>query len=216
MLHPLVSLWRPTCRVTFYDRGIGAAFGGGDWMDEALPPLSVKRSFRTSDEAVGYLRYWIADPSASAELRWLLKKSSPAPLAGATAERWMHSLASLIQQGVVMVVEESARKARPARLSPAPAAGAAAAAAALSALPPLASVPAVVVAAPLLPLVEDVRIEGAEVLPEIEQSLAQVQATIDQIDAAAANVEPAPNKVPDITTAMQAAVAKAQQSIDDA
>lgn len=213
MLHPLLSLWRHSCRATFYDQGVGGAAFGSDLGHGLLPPLGVKRWFRSADEAVAYLRYWSGDPAAQAELRWLLKKCAPAPLAGATADRWMHALAGLLISGTVVVVEETARRAMPGRLAAAPAASAAAT---LATLPPLSSVPAVAPPPNVLPAVEEARIEGAEVLPELDQSLAQVNATMGQVDTASASVAPAPDKVPDIGTAMQDAAQRAQQAIDGA
>jgi hypothetical protein len=219
MLHPLVSLWRHSCRVTFYDQGIGGrGVDADDLSGSVLPPLGVRRDFNSAEEAVSYLRFWAAEPAASAELRWLLKKCSPSGSAGGPGERWLNSLASLLMQGTVAIVEETARRATPARIGVASTGSAtpAATAAALAAMPALASVPAIVPPPNLLPLVEDVRIEGAEVLPELNQSLDQVTATIGKIEAASADVQPAPNKVPDITEAMKAAADRAQQSLDGA
>ncbi|MBC5764506.1 hypothetical protein [Ramlibacter albus] len=239
MLHPLLSLWRSTCRATFYDRGVdGRTLAAEQWSD-MLPPLGTRRTFRHTDEAVGYLRYWAGDMSASNELGWLLKRCSPTSSVLAAPEHWVHALGGLLVSGAVAVVEESVRSARPARIVPAPAGAAAAAAAAaaataagaspaaaaaaaaaaaspLAALPALASVPAVPRAEDLLPALEDARIEGAEVLPELDQSLAQVNATMGQVDTAAASVAPAPDKVPGIGTAMSDAAAAAQKAIDEA
>ena len=214
MLHPLLSLWRHSCRATFYDQGVaGSPSYANDASPAMLPPLGVKRSFRNADEAAGYLRYWSGDPSAQAELRWLLKRCSPTPMAGAAIDRWLHALGGLMLSGVVVVVEESSRRAMPSRLAPAPSAGAAAT---LATLPPLSSVPAVPAPENLLPLVEEVRIEGAVVLPELDQSMEQLTVTMAQVDNASATVDPAPNKVPDITEAMAAAAASAQQAINGA
>lgn len=214
MLHPLLSLWRHSCRATFYDQGVGGTPAhGGDLAHGLLPPLGTKRWFRSADEAVAYLRYWSGDPSAQSELRWLLKKCAPAPLAGATVDRWMHALAGLLLTGTVVVVEESARRSMPGRLVAAPTASAAAT---LATLPPLSSVPAVAPPPNVLPAVEEARIESAEVLPELDQSLEQVNATMGQVDSASASVAPAPDKVPDISTAMQEAAQRAQQAIDGA
>jgi hypothetical protein len=214
MLHPLLSLWRHSCRATFYDQGVGGASAhGADLAHGLLPPLGTKRWFRSADEAMAYLRYWSGDPSAQAELRWLLKKCASAPQAGATVDRWMHSLAGLLLSGTVVVVEESARRSMPGRLVAAPAASAAAT---LAALPPLSSVPAVAPPPNVLPAVEEARIESAEVLPELDQSLEQVNATMGQVDTASASVAPAPDKVPEIGTAMQEAAQRAQQAIDGA
>ena len=51
-------------------------------------------------------------------------------------------------------------------------------------------------------LLEEVQIEGAEVLPEIEQSLEQVDITIGEINLAPVSLEPTPSKVPAISEKM--------------
>lgn len=66
-----------------------------------------------------------------------------------------------------------------------------------------ASVPAAVPEEPLLPLLEEVQIEGAEVLPEIMQTMEQIDLTMASIDLASVSLEPAPSGVPAIGTAMQ-------------
>ena len=60
-------------------------------------------------------------------------------------------------------------------------------------------------APPLLPLLEEVQIEGAEVLPEIMQTLEQIDLVMGSIDTATVSLEPAPSGVPKITSAMQQA-----------
>lgn len=61
-------------------------------------------------------------------------------------------------------------------------------------------------AAPLLlPLLEEVQIEGAAVLPEIMQTLEQIDLTMARIDLANVSLEPAPSGVPAIGSAMQQA-----------
>jgi hypothetical protein len=216
MLHPLLSLWRNTSRATFYDRGMDARSAGSvDPWSDMLPPLGVRRGFRHTDEAADYLRFWMGDPSAQAELRWLLKRASPAAIASAGPERWVHALAGLLVTGSVAVVEEAARRAMPGRLGLAPGA-ATASAAALAAMPALAAAPVVPRVEDLLPALEDIRVEGAVVLPELDQSLAQVTATMGELDTAAASVAPAPEKVPEIGTVMTGVADQIQQSIDAA
>ncbi len=55
---------------------------------------------------------------------------------------------------------------------------------------------------PLLPLLEALQIEGAEVLPEIMQTLEQIDVTITSIGSASVSLVPAPSKIPAIGTAM--------------
>jgi hypothetical protein len=67
---------------------------------------------------------------------------------------------------------------------------------------------------PLLPVLEEVQMEGAEVLPEIEQSLEQVDITIGEIKVAPVSLEPTPSKVPAIGTAMTEAGADVTSTLD--
>ena len=60
-------------------------------------------------------------------------------------------------------------------------------------------------APPLLPLLEEVQIEGAEVMPEIMQTLEQIDLTMAKIDLANVSLEPTPSGVPAIGSAMQRA-----------
>ena len=78
----------------------------------------------------------------------------------------------------------------------------AAAASVLAAMPVLSNVPVVPQLPPLLDVLEDVQIEGADVLPEVDQSLAQISITLDSMQSAEGSIQPAPNKVPDVKTAM--------------
>jgi hypothetical protein len=72
--------------------------------------------------------------------------------------------------------------------------------------------PAVV---PLLPTLETVQIEGAEVLPEVDQTLEQIDVAIGTMDKASVSLAPAPTKVPLITTAMTDASGAVTKTIDE-
>ncbi len=54
----------------------------------------------------------------------------------------------------------------------------------------------------MLPVLEEVQMEGAEVLPEIEQALDNIESTMGNVDTASVSLTPAPSKVPEIQTAM--------------
>jgi hypothetical protein len=177
--------------------------------------MVLRRSFRTTSEAVQYLRYWAADPGARAELRWLAGKTGSALAHGQKQDAWVETLAGKLMTGAVLVLEESARRAQPGRLVAAPSAGAATPAA-LSALPALSAVPQPPVPVNLLPALEEVRIEGAEVLPELDQTVEQVQASIASVESASLSLEPAPSKVADIQSAMTGAATASGQAIDSA
>ena len=112
MLQPLISLWRHHARVTFYD-----ALSSKDAAESDLSgltfgsPIGVRRHFFHADEAMAYLRYWMGDPGAVSELRWLLHKTGPA-LSGARGgpEQWLQVLANRMQSGSLVAVEETAKR----------------------------------------------------------------------------------------------------------
>jgi hypothetical protein len=58
---------------------------------------------------------------------------------------------------------------------------------------------------PLLPALEEVQMEGAEVLPEIEESLDNINSSLGSVDTASVSMTPAPSKVPEIQTSMTSA-----------
>ncbi|HEX8609692.1 MAG TPA: hypothetical protein VF800_00180 [Telluria sp.] len=212
MLHPLCSLWRHNCRVTFYEPGGQARFAAPDRVSQHAI-AGAPRSFVGNDDAYHYLRHWMGEPAARAELAWLLQRSGPSlSSAHAGDDGWLHALARRIAGGAVLVLEELNRQAMPGRLVAAGAAGAAAVAA-LDALPSLAALPKVPVVVPLLPVLEELRIEGAEVLPELDQSLAEVKLSIAKFSGASLSLDPAPDKVAQIAAAMKAAADEAQTTL---
>jgi len=213
MLHPLASLWRHAVRVTFFESGqAGHALFRGEGMGQPHAAGS-RRRFSSADVAYNYLRYWMGEPAARAELKWILQRSGPS-LASAHAgvDGWLHALAARLVAGAVVVLEENSRFAMPGRLV-APSTDAAAAAA-VDALPPLSEAPAAPVETDLLPALEDVRIEGAEVLPELNQSLAQVESAAASVGAASLSLDPAPSKVAEIQGAIADASGGASAALD--
>ena len=97
------------------------------------------------------------------------------------------------------------------RLSAPPSASAASA---LAGMPALTDVPVVPQLPPLLDVLEDVQIEGAEVLPEVQQSLEQISATLGSVQEASGSMAPAPSKVPDVKTAMDSTSADVTSILD--
>jgi hypothetical protein len=97
------------------------------------------------------------------------------------------------------------------RLSVPPSAGSVSA---LAGLPALSDVPVVPQLPPLLDVLEDVQIEGAEVLPEVKQSLAQISTTLGSVKSASGSMAPAPDKVPGVKTAMDSTSADITQALD--
>jgi hypothetical protein len=76
-------------------------------------------------------------------------------------------------------------------------------------------VPPVVPPAEVLPLLEKVQIEGAEVLPEVLQTLEQIDVSLGSLDLASVSLEPTPSAVPSISDAMTEASASVTTTIDD-
>ena len=68
---------------------------------------------------------------------------------------------------------------------------------------------------PLLPVVEEVQIEGAEVLPEIDQTLEQIELTMASIAEVTVSLEPVPLKVPLIQKSMNDASAAVDKTLGD-
>ena len=131
---------------------------------------------------------------------------------GALARVEAHLLKS---QRSDMTYELPGRSFPPGRLYVAPTSSAASAAAsALADLAPLSDVPVVAALPPLLAVLEDVQIEGAEVLPEVDQSLEQIGVTLDSVEAASASLEPTPSKVPEIQSAMETTSADVTAMLD--
>lgn len=85
---------------------------------------------------------------------------------------------------------------------------------ALAGMPALSDMPVVPTLPPLLDVLEDVQIEGAEVLPEVEQSLAQISDTLASVQGASGSMAPVPIKVPDVKTAMDSTSADINQALD--
>ncbi|WP_295503350.1 hypothetical protein [Limnohabitans sp. Rim8] len=81
-------------------------------------------------------------------------------------------------------------------------------------MPALSDVPVVPTLPPLLDVLEDVQIEGAEVLPEVQQSLDQISNTLGSVQGASSSMAPTPNKVPDVKTAMDSTSAEITQALD--
>ncbi|GAB2870429.1 hypothetical protein GCM10027277_44670 [Pseudoduganella ginsengisoli] len=215
MLHPLASLWRHSGRVTFYESG--GAFGQSlfqEHMGRFGHAAGARRRFKSADEAYAYLRFWMGEPAARAELQWVLQRSGPSlATARAGVDGWLHALAGRLVNGAVIVYEEMSRQATPGRLV-APSTASAMSAAAVADLPVLAALPPTVpVVENLLPALEDIRIEGAEVLPELNQSLDQVQAAIGTVSEASLSLDPAPSKVAAIQSEITAAASKASSTL---
>ena len=212
MLQPLISLWRHHARVTFYD-----ALSSKDAAESDLSgltfgsPIGVRRHFFHADEAMAYLRYWMGDPGAVSELRWLLHKTGPA-LSGARGgpEQWLQVLANRMQSGSLVAVEETAKRQFLGKMV---ATSAASGLSSLTSLADLANLTSIPVPSMLMPDLTSLQIEGAQVLPEVEQAMEQIQVALSEVSDFSISLSPAPSKVLDIQSAMTKAGSDAQAKL---
>ncbi|MDB5872019.1 MAG: hypothetical protein JWQ07_1461 [Ramlibacter sp.] len=182
----------------------------------AMTPLDVTHGRRVAfwhaEDAQAWLCFWKSDVGAVMALRGALQKGEPsAPVFSWTDDQVLAKLGARLARGAVVAIE-SARPSMPAVLPLAPAPPAVVEPPAVPVAQILAGIP--VPPPPLLPLLEELQIEGAEVLPEIEQSLAQVDITIGELKVAPVSLEPTPSKVPGIETAMTEAGASVTATLD--
>lgn len=174
--------------------------------------LGQRRDFWQPEGAEDYLRFWKSDESALMALRSALQKSEPsAPVFSWNDDQVIAKLGARLARGDVVLIEAAhppvhavlpAAPAPPAVVNP-PAVPVSQILAGVKPPPP-----------PLLPILEEVQIEGAEVLPEIEQSLEMVEVTIGEIKLAPVSLAPTPSKVPGIETAMTEAGASVTSTLD--
>jgi hypothetical protein len=212
MLQPLISLWRHHARVTFYD-----ALSSKDAAESDLSglpfgsPVGVRRHFFHANEAMSYLRYWMGDPGAVSELRWLLNKTGPA-LSGARGgpEQWLQVLANRMQSGSLVAVEETAKRQFLGKMVATTAASGLSSLTSLADLANLTSIPA---PSMLLPDLTALQMDGAQVLPEVEMAVEQVQIAIGEVSDFSVSLSPAPAKVLDIQSAMSVAGSDAQAKL---
>lgn len=169
----------------------------------------TRRDFVHADAAEHYLRFWQHDAGALRELRQALQRLEPSSWVFThTDARVVALLAAHMAQGSV-VVTESAQPAQPAGLPGVPAPPATPAAPLAMTVAPIK--PPVL---PILPILEEVQIEGAEVLPEIMQSLEQIDITLGEIKIAPVSLAPTPSKIPEIESAMTAASGSVTNTLD--
>jgi hypothetical protein len=212
MLQPLISLWRHHARVTFYDAPSAKDAAESDLSGLTFgSPIGVRRHFFHADEAMSYLRYWMGDPGAVAELRWLLHKSGPA-LSGARGgpEQWLQVLANRMQSGSLVAVEETAKRQFLGKMV---ATSAASGLSSLTSLADLANLTSIPTPSMLMPDLTSLQMDGAQVLPEVEEAMAQIQVALSEVSDFSVSLSPAPSKVMDIQTAMSKAGSDAQAKL---
>jgi hypothetical protein len=182
------------------------------------------RTFPDAADGEAYLSYWQDDASAMRRLRKVLHALGPAGIvAGLTDRQVLRALARRLADRTLVVSErgaprlylnvrtafERARATRAHRRPPG-------AGSRRLVRPPTPALPGGAPALPqLLPLLETVQIEGARVLPEILQSLEQIDLSLTSLDLAALSLEPAPTEVPSISRAMTSVSDSILSTIED-
>ena len=68
---------------------------------------------------------------------------------------------------------------------------------------------------PLLPALEDLQIETAEVMPEINQSLAEVDLTMTSVSSVTASLSPTTAGIADIQKAVDSASSSTTKQLSD-
>lgn len=204
---PLATLQRQSKTVWLQDRFSSLPSGRG-------PALAFGRA----DEAASYLGFWTSDTTALSALRYALYRCEHSPSVFSLSDRQViQALSARLAQGALLLTEGGvATEGGGWPVIPAAAAAVSGATGAAAAPISLNNLPATPIPPPpLLPLLEELQIEGAEVLPEIEQTLEQIDLTMGSIDLAGVSLEPTPSKVPLIETAMTDASSSVTKTLDD-
>ncbi len=205
---PLATLQRQSKTVWLQDRFSSLPSGRG-------PALAFSRA----DDAASYLSFWTTEAAAISALRYALYRSEHSPSVFSLSDRQViQALAARLAQGALLLTEGGVPgEGGGWPVIPAAAAAVSGAMGASAAAPiNLNNLPATPIPPPpLLPLLEELQIEGAEVLPEIEQTLEQIDLTMGSIDLAGVSLEPAPSKVPQIETAMLDASSSVTKTLDE-
>lgn len=204
MTPSLATLRRSSYRVALHDRFTLSAI-------EEPEPLR----FRRVGDAADYLRQWQSNAGDMLTLRRLLGQlDRGSQIALLTDHQVVARLATFMARGALFAIESELESTRSMRLPSAidivvtPEAE--------TVVAPIAAVPLPAPPeVPLLPALEDLQIEGAKVLPEVEQTLEQIDLTMAQIDKAKASLEPAPSGVPAISTAITDASSSITGTLDD-
>ncbi len=206
MSEPLASISRGTTILRLYAR-----FGFASNAPH-------HRRFRHLDDAEAFLRKWKGQSGAIADFRSALGRlDRAAPLFRLSDDEIIHALASALVAGSVVATETRIPLTPAALYGTTPPAADVAAADLTAALAPAMQAPTLVapeLQAPLLPLLEDVQIAGAQVMPEIWQTLEQINLTMEQLNLATVSLAPTPSGVTGITAAMTAASGSITATLD--
>jgi hypothetical protein len=179
-----------------------------------------RRDFKRHDDAETFLRTLRREPGAMGDLRRVLSSADRGvTLFRMTDDDVIRALTHSLVTGSVLVTERSRTKYtdEPESVS-SPASSIDAAAAPTSPAPLAPGAAALVLDAlpeDVLPLLEEVQIAGAQVLPEILQTMEQIDLTMEKLSLAMASLAPTPSGVPAITAGMTAASASVTSTLDE-
>jgi hypothetical protein len=208
MTAPLANLRRTAVNVQMHDSFELARSADALQNEERMVFLSV-------DNAEAYLRFWAGESGAMVVLRRTLERRAPGVTPyGFSDQRVLHALAQLMVSGALVVFERRIDVPRAAGESSVTAAATTAAPAAAS-IPVSPVTPPVVPAVPVLDALDDVQIEGAQVLPEVLQTIEQIDLTMAQLSLATASLAPTPSGVPAIGTAISGASGSITSTLGD-
>jgi hypothetical protein len=197
---PLATLWRNSSLILLRER-----------------LLERRLEFSSVDDAEAYLRFWKPEGAAITQMRSALQRAGqPSRVSALSDQDVIRALASALVRGSLVLTESLLPPPSPDWVFPLAAdAPSAAAQPPIRARQPAPTGPVPIAAVPLLPLLEEVQIEGADVLPEILQTLEQIDLTMGSIKLAAVSLQPAPSGVAPINAAMQQASASVTATLTD-
>jgi hypothetical protein len=177
--------------------------------------IDVRVAFRRREDAEAYLSEWKNEDGGMSALRYALRRCQRgAPVAMMSDDDVIRGVAVHLVSGSLVLTESAppvpvatSFPVIPTATSPA----SAAAAALIASLPAVALKKPVV---PLLPALTEIQIEGAKVLPEVLQTLAQLEETMSNVNLATVSLEPAPSGVPDISEKMKDASGSITETLE--
>ena len=187
---PLATLWRHSSLILLRER-----------------LLERRLEFSSVDDAEAYLRFWKPEGAAISQMRAALQRTGhPSRVSALSDQEVIRALASQLVRGSLVLTESALPPPSPEWVfAVASDASSAATLRAIRPAPPALPAPVPIAALALLPVLEEVQIEGANVLPEILQTLEQIDLTMGNLKLASVSLQPAPSGVAAISGAMQQA-----------
>jgi hypothetical protein len=177
--------------------------------------LDLRVAFRRREDAEAYLSAWKNEDGGMAALRYALRRCERGAVAATMSDdEVIRAVARHIVSGA-LVLTESAPPVPIATSFPAQSKASSAVSAAAAAL--IANLPAALPKKPVIPTLPallETQIEGAKVLPEVMQTLAELDATMSNVELATVSLEPAPSGVPDIAAKLKDASGSITETLE--